>query len=404
MSVLENLPNEILAGIISCLCFRDLVQTSRVSRLLRAIAERFLYKDVRLDGPRPIGALLRTILSHPAIAKHVLFLEISWEFNLADGPDCWLGPHDTCGLEPATAETMRVGLQSELRWQGTQVVHLLHLLQNLRALLLFPPDIPDVFDHFLERTELLPAESLPAGLKSVRDIELWWGTGDRGVTPESLMTIFKMPSVRGINIQIVEATDEVGSHLASVSSAGISSVTNLSLNFGSISASSLGRVLQMPRALTNFSYLIGCESLHPFNAPAFGLALRTVRATLQHLTLTFTDDMLLDFGDTKEHQTIGSLRDWPVLRSLRCPLMPLLGRAPHAAESRLVDVVPMAIREFATDFDSFWGISEMVNQVTEMLEQMTACGLEHLAVVSAGGHGGLDLALLCLATGVEHRE
>jgi hypothetical protein len=75
MASLADCPDELLLSVISCLSQADLGTICLVNRHLRALAEPYLYADVRLtwkrSPPHPITLLLRSILRRPQLAAHI---------------------------------------------------------------------------------------------------------------------------------------------------------------------------------------------------------------------------------------------------------------------------------------------------------------------------------------------
>lgn len=69
----------------------------------------------------------------------------------------------------------------------------------------------------------------------------------------------------------------------------------------------------------------------------------------------FDDNVYEGFEDAVvEHIAISSLRHWPVLWTIDCSISRLLGYGREKAVMRLVDVLPMSIRELVLDGGEFW--------------------------------------------------
>lgn len=79
-----------------------------------------------------------------------------------------------------------------------------------------------------------------------------------------------------------------------------------------------------------------------------------------------------------EEQTLGSLHDWPVLRSVQCPLGALLGKRPKVAAARLVDVLPAVIRDLCVDTNWYWRGLEVADKLLEMVNGRAECGPDQL--------------------------
>lgn len=283
-------------------------------------------------------------------------------------------PQNESDLELLAGAGRNIPLLSQLNslaTTGAQLVLLLHLLPNLRFLKLNPFLVPGVFDRFLEQCALLPNEALPLGLRSLRDINL--GRSYHVTTPKGLLTLFNLPSIRKIQLGAVGEICQFD--LIPTAHSAQSSVTHLCFGLSTVSTQELGRILPMMRALKYFTYSAEHGAI---DAAAFGLALKACRATLQQLRLSLSYGIHAPYGLTYTDGTIGSLRDWPVLKSLRCPLWVLLGQMPSHATTRLVDVLPTVTKDFRIDVDPCWADWQIVEQVVQVME-----------LKKCGGFGGL---------------
>lgn len=137
-------------------------------------------------------------------------------------------------------------------------------------------------------------------------------------------------------------------------------------------------------------------------------ALEPLKKSLQVLHLDF-GDVGLTTSDEEEEFSLpyneGSLKDWPVLRTLSCSLMPLLGKGQLDGSPRLADVLPVSLRELEILQDSHWWVSEEADQVVEMLglKEGVVPHLEKVAVVMEWGKSERVLERLvaaCKAAGV----
>lgn len=414
MSAAKVIPNEIFAAIFRLLDRDSLLSASLVSRRLHAITNPILYREVELTyvskPPPSLQIFLRTILIRPMLAKHVRVLILEWENFSVEGlvPD--LSPND---VRLFTSAATNIGLPHSPHSQGAQVVLLLHLLPNLQDLDIYPPHDLDIFNEFMEANAFSPIEALPVGLRYLRTLRFC--SSGCIVTPKTLLTMFKLPRIRSIDVHITDNEDllEDLEH-ASAPYLRMSSVTELTFSHGTVTGWLMARILAIPRALTYLSYVDSSSALGKFDSPVFGLALRTVHGTLRYMRLGFphtagywgndSDDDDSDDDDNSRNNTIGSLRDWPVLRSVRCPLTPLLGRGPGRTTPRLVDVLPLVIMRLTVDLDRFWTVSQVVDHVVDLLEQKQACGLDQLAVVTIGWVAEtveLRLRTACGSAGVE---
>lgn len=66
--------------------------------------------------------------------------------------------------------------------------------------------------------------------------------------------------------------------------------------------------------------------------------------------------------------TIGSLRGWPVLTTLRCSLTLLLRQGPDVATAPLVDVLPLGIGELEIEGDQHWSCAAAVRQIEDLVD------------------------------------
>lgn len=137
-------------------------------------------------------------------------------------------------------------------------------------------------------------------------------------------------------------------------------------------------------------------------------ALELLRNTLQHLHLDFVTEKGPHINDGLTF--VGrSLRTWPVLRSLGCGLMSLLGKQDEVGTLRLVTVLPLSLRELEILKDHYWTYGEAMIQAVELVDQMEMVvpKLECLVVVRrSDSHRGSEerLARLCEDAGVRHED
>ncbi|KAL0631510.1 hypothetical protein Q9L58_009618 [Maublancomyces gigas] len=395
MAKFQDLAIELVSEIFSYLNCNDLSELCLVSRLFNLIAECLMYKSVRLYRPKSrrsrITPLLRTLLNRPTLARHVQLLRLGWGWTVVRDPDST--PQTRQDNTLFSLASNRLGLPQP-RW--AEEVHaflLLHILPNLQTLSM------NGCGYLRERIECsltTPVEDLPAGLKSLRifrDV----GDGPVRATPTMLLALMRLPCIRKItsemhlNYDHTYSTKALSKILSSAEYRGRSTIQNLSFRNGCFLACLLEGILQVPRALTYFSYE-GFIHLDTTQTATFRAALRHLRPTLQYLRLGWVYE--LDGGppdgDDEESYTIGSLRDWPALRTVDCGLLALVGKAP-VARSRLVDVLPRVIRQLKVhqmhDLPECWEyleeimqwtVSDVTDQIVELLERREECGLQEL--------------------------
>lgn len=122
--------------------------------------------------------------------------------------------------------------------------------------------------------------------------------------------------------------------------------------------------------------------------PGFMRSLSLLRLTLQYLHLDFSEVTLPI--EAEEHEFFlpyeeGSLREWPVLRTMICSLMPLLGKQVLHNSVRLTNLLPPGLRELEILQDWKWEVCDAVEHVVEMLAQKSYASprLEKVAVVTS---------------------
>lgn len=403
MHKLPDLPTEILREIFSSLDLVDL-RACRLSRRLNQIVEPFLYSVADLDGMNidgmEITRFLRAMLSRPERCDYVRVLRLTCAAVTEWSPESDHPTHHNVNDINLFASAMEgFGLPRTPCTQGRQIILLLHLLPNLQEFNMIPPSSPTVFG-FLESTLNIPTATLPASLKSIRKFVGDWRSDQAGMTPKMVFALLTLPSIADVDVHL-EYIPGDGEDLASfdlLSSPqyhGISSVTRLHFQDSNFSTSLLNTILQVPRALTHFTYEDDRPHGAQFEHGTFSKALAHLRPALQYLCLGWI--RVFQHSDTtndgEERNTIGCLRDWPVLRTIICPLTVLVGR-PGPATPRLVDVLPLVIvdldisRRHTGDSSpqrghGQWKVEEMADKMVELVEEMEVCGLrglERLAV------------------------
>lgn len=188
-----------------------------------------------------------------------------------------------------------------------------------------------------------------------------------------LLTMLKLPCMHTVDVALdgTFGMPVSGTAVSTAALTGTSTVTRLALSFEGESCEWLTRILLIRRALTYFSCYI--YPVHPFDLSHLGTALQPLKNSLNHLNLEVT---------AYQHDvtnTIGSLRSWPVLRSVRISLIVLLG----AGYGSLAHLLPASLRELQLVCSSD---AVLVRTVVELLEHREAMlpGLERLAVYLNG--------------------
>lgn len=306
---------------------------------------------------------LRTILARPILTNYVRSLDIRWPISQVDIDR---DPQSATIVALYTAAARDLGLLKSLTFPGVQVALLLLLLPNVRSLKLFPSRVLDMFDEFLEETVVLPTGALQPLLKSLRDVTYYYE--HIVLTPKSLAPVLNLPSIRKIEVHGGGNMNQFDFALSAYT--GRSSVTGLYFWHCSVCTASLTRLLAIPLALTHFTYLDRTGNPGLFESALFGRGLRGSRSTLQYLRLTFANMYRFGPPAVATLDSLGSLQDYPVLRSVWCSLSVMLGRNPLAATARVVHVLPAVVEEFRVGNQAFdyWKYSQVVEQVLEMLE------------------------------------
>lgn len=421
MSPFERFPNEICVEILSCLCSHDLASTSRISHHLHAISQPLLYKEPYLSTdsqyPSPLYIFLRTLLTpgREGLAAHVRSLTLHWHDPESEPPE------RESDIALLTAAASRLGLDRPLASEGAQVVLLMHLLPRLETLNVMPPDERDDFDDLMEAHHVLqPTVSLPLALQSLRDFHWYSRTGESSETPKLFSTLMRLPCIHTVSLHMMHktvisfpgvdaptgatTTTAATTATTTATSTSTSTVTHLELWFGNLSPWSLGCILKLTHALTHFSYRT-LRGLSDFSG--FAAALQPLQNSLRHLQLDLFWLPDSSWVWTETSTALGSLREWPVLRSLRISLVILLGKALQGEPRLLAHMLPKSLFVLDVLKDHCWSAAEVVDELVAMLEQKEAMlpGLRRVAVVRAFCKSPemverLDAA--CKAVAVEH--
>jgi hypothetical protein len=147
-----------------------------------------------------------------------------------------------------------------LQWDDTyQVAALLDLLPNLRNLKLSLQSIPEHFSVF--QPSALYDSGFPLGLQNLTEFSLHWeDPGCARVDAKILLPLFFLPSLKtlylGHPITSAYENEEDGEDEASTGFTryyGMSKVTDLVIDFGTVNQGAINEFLKLPAALERFS-------------------------------------------------------------------------------------------------------------------------------------------------------
>lgn len=284
-----------------------------------------------------------------------------------------MGLHDP-DIPLFTVAASMFGLEGRRISEDVQVVLLLHLLPRLYSLHLYPPDNCNMFRNYMDfHASLDSVAILPIALQSVQE---FWCDSHAGMGPKTLVTLLRLPNIRTIATPVFGDIELQlrGNNAVAVAHIGVSTVTRLELPCVRMPFASLMRILQIPRALTHFSYCALRTRGDDFDFPGFWMALEVLRETLQTLVLSFSRVIARPtYRDNEIPNTVGSLRGWPALRNVSSSLIPLLGNGPQTASPRhFADVLPAGICTLEILKDGYWTSAEAVHEVLVLLGQKEA--------------------------------
>lgn len=368
MATPNHIPDEILVEIFSRLRCQHLARVSLVSHRLHCISQPLLYQEPELhdrEGYAPsIQALIRTLLTPECepLTLHVRRLTISWNH--------WqIEPSDP-EYPSFSAAASRFGLRFWPLSTDTQVMILLHLLPRLDCLHLLPPHNTIWFRNFVElHGQPSPIITLPIGLHSLREFRCDFTSC---VRPRALVALLGLPNIRTIAIPI-GGDIELQFRGANVIPCGTSAVTRLEFPYTRMPYVALMRILQIPQALTHFSYRAKGISGANISLLDFEMALQPLKASLQTIVLDFSKLVPPRTRETNEDGPTAGFLDWPALRSVSSSLIPLLGKGlDQDSPRRLADVLPRGIRSLTILPDQYWSATEAAQELLLLLEQRDA--------------------------------
>lgn len=358
MAVIENLPNETLHNVLSRLDRSDIASTALVSRRFNSLSESLLYKYLDLEystgaGPQ-LELLLHTLLLAPhrqTLAQHVRSLSFQLG-HVHRSQRNELG--DVARLTVAAAQH---GLANWPRASPCkQLVLLLNLLPRLDRLEIIHSVGGRFFQEFTYM--LQRATPLPLALANIREFTCLSSIAIRlhGRTVHALMSL---PRLHTFSIAFDGCTRFNAPR-------GTSPITNLTLHTYML-PEPLTTLLLFPRELKHLTFRTSMTTFDLY-VVQLGKAFAPLCTSLQSLDLNFAErDMAGWLVRPDLYTTIGSLRGWGALRTLRCPLMALLGVERLVNAPRLADVLPPGLWKLGIYGDECWPAEKVVEEVVEML-------------------------------------
>lgn len=273
-----------------------------------------------------------------------------------------------------TAAASRFGLSGWPLSADVQVMLLLHLLPGLQSLHFILIDHTFWFRNLNDLHSGAQADTaFPIGLQSVRDFHCDFANC---VRPRAFAVLLRLPNIRTIAMPIC-GDIELQLRGFDIVPRGSSSVTRLEFPYARMPHLSLKRILQIPRALTHFSYRALPTTGEGLRLREFAEALAPLKDSLQTLVLDFSRLQLprtaAGNSEADDGEPAITLHDWPALRHISTSLVPLLGMAVHPdSPGRLAAVLPAGIRTLLTLGDNHWSGTEAAHQLVVLLEQKGA--------------------------------
>lgn len=441
MTFPNQFPTELLEEIVSCLDGPDLASISLVSRKLHAIAEPHLYRVVHLTYrgsiPSVFRLFVRTILTRPDLACRVQVLILRWADEeirepgigiFSPGQFTYVGDRFVPSVPEFSALSVVPRLVRYLKnaWRSRgikgikgikeikemeymPVIHaetILHLLPNLQSLDILAPSGPlTSMDRFFCSPGWLSRDDYAMSLDSLRELRLSPTDRSDTISPLSLLSILQLDVLTKLRIHDIDEIDE--EEFLSFSqfvSRPASPITHLSIGFNDLTGSTLALVMVSLQNLTSLELVYNAAYKYPPDIPLFGKALLPLRDTLQELTIFFSYTAYI-YDDQYPDMTVGSLREWPVLRRVRCPLTVLLGPDQEFNGHRLSELLPRVIVKFVAELDQFRCSCMVGHELDILVRRKEECGLDRFTELAIGG-GDVNEAIAmlqapCVAAGVE---
>ncbi|PVF92235.1 hypothetical protein CPB86DRAFT_197730 [Serendipita vermifera] len=281
---------------------RDIQSLSLCDRRLHRIVLPFVYRNIRLFGPRPVYELFQhmtNVPNHAHLVKTILL-------DCFDNPEYYIEAEreavDKMDVDRFAKEARGRGLPDSLVSKVTERVHwavalsLVFLLPNLEGFRInprcfqregFSSQFATLFNTQFLRTPL-------------RWIEMWGDTRPRDpLDVEALLPVFLYPSVIQVAARQVEPrldgdgnNLQVASHEDMVNRYNTSNVDTFELYDSRIDGGTLAKFLRLPRSLKKFVYVDSDEYGSTFWRPEedFRRALDHISTTVEVLILELNND------------------------------------------------------------------------------------------------------------------
>lgn len=305
-------------------------------------------------------------------------------------------------------------IASSRQWHTVQLSLLLHLLPNLQVFDCAPLQACDNYELFDTFSSGL--KPVAVGLQSLREIgsesvceadEHYLVDGGASLT--MLLTMMMLPSIRKIQVDLVGRDPTEDFDLTYTAQIGKSSVVDLDLRDWWMTPTTLHKILQVPRALTRFSFsATGCFPT-VMDDPMFHTAIGQLRKTLEFLALDFGHLQMDEDGVPIVCHTVGSLRNWPLLTHIRSPLLPLLGIPGQSETRELGEILPRVIRRLDISLDGAWPLEDLVDEISRLAEKREVYGLTRLVNLNMTHWPFLNKAIpkrlseACTSAGIKFR-
>lgn len=253
-----------------------------------------------------------------------------------------------------------------------------------------PPAHAEPFSAFAQQH--VRGGALPLGLRRVRDVRFYLQHVGNTAHPAVLLLLAGLPRLHTLDVRFLNELDEDDGVAAVCGAEGVSEMVCLRLGYGGVPTWAFEMLLPLARSLTHFAYGdVASGGLRGFEAARVGRALYGARETLRSLVLCFREveegEVVHDGREEHSQTVLGSLREWPVLRSVRCSMAPLLGRG----ACRLVDVLPRVLTRLVVECDELWEEERTREEVVDLFKRRREVGMLWLEVVSVPrGWGGLE--------------